>query len=181
MNKSCKKREEARKYKVCTIVGEERADFPWDFYGQMATTEKYFKSLNEYLESLIQSGYDYFLLDYKQGVAVDCIYELASLRQKYHSKKIIVEVLVRDKRYENKLSPYARRIEYRGGVSQADAVTYFCGWFWQKKAKARKYLLQKSDLLIAIMGAKAGSIKRMLKQAERKEKKTEILPLTDFT
>ncbi len=168
--------------KRCAVFGDERADYPWDFYNDAITTHNYFKELNAYLRNLIVKGYNYFLVYYTQGAAVDFVYELLSLRPEYPDKKIIIELVIPNKAYEQKLYPNNSRIEYRGGMRQAESVTYIAeSGFIGKKRKQRKYIVEKSDFVLSVSGEKPTLARKALIYAEKKGKATDIFSLMDYT
>ena len=162
--------------KICCVTGNRPQKFPWK-YGEGIAHKNYIVEMTRQIESLIESGYTYFISGGAIGVDMD--FAEAVLQAKKQHKDIVLEIAVPCRNQDLKWSKDDKK-RYVEILKSADHVnilsenyTSFC------MQKRNEYMVDKSDLVIAFWnGEESGGTWNTMNYAKRKGKQLVIYRLS---
>lgn len=164
-------------YIVC-FTGHRPNKLPWGYNESLPSCIAFKKDLYDMLEKAIQNNYNYFISGLALGIDLICAETVLELKKKYPNVKLegAIPCANQDARWNE---PSKKR--YAKVVNQCDYTNVLSSVYTDDCMNDRnKYMVEKSDVVIAIWNGKPSGTGNTVKFAKEKGCKIKIINPDDY-
>ncbi len=161
------------KYLTICFTGHRPNKLPWGYNENLSSCIAFKKDLYEILEKAIQNNYTHFISGLALGVDLICAETVLELKRKY--PKIVLEGAIPCANQDSKWNESSKK-RYSKIVEQCDYKTILSPIYTDTCMNDRnKYMVEKSDVVIAIWNGKPSGTGNTVKFAKEKGCKIMII------
>ena len=162
--------------KVCCFTGHRSQKLPWSFNEQDERCLIMKEELYLEIEKSINEGYDTFLCGMALGFDMICAETVLQLKLKYKSIKLIGAIPCKNQTEKWKKESIDR---YNKILSLADKITYTSNsnYYNGCMQKRNQYMIDNSNLLIAVFNGSNGGTKQTIEYAYKNKIKVFLLKI----
>ena len=159
---------------TCCFTGHRPKNLPWG-YNEKGIRFLFFKlKLYFLIKKLIKQGYTHFISGMALGVDIICAELILKIKSK--NKNISLECAIPCKN-QTKLWNIFQKKRYTKICSQADKITYITNTTYTNSCMQKRncYMIDNSNLVVAVYTNKSGGTAKTLEYAKSKNKKIIII------
>ncbi|MBQ8522720.1 MAG: DUF1273 family protein [Clostridia bacterium] len=165
-----------KKYTIC-FTGHRPKGLPWGYNENTRDCLKFKQYIKELIIQKIGEGYNYFIVGMALGIDIIIVEILLELKQEYD---IIIECAIPCLNQECKWS-ISQQKRYKDILMVCDKITYVSKEYTiDCMQKRNEYMVDNSDLVIAIWNGTPSGTLNTIKYAKSKDIKTIIIDVNKY-
>ena len=149
----------------CCFTGHRPNKLPWGYKEEGIRFFLFWRKLKKTILNAINDGYDYFISGMAIGIDMLCAEIVLELKKRHPNIKLecAIPCLNQTAKWNDE-----SKIRYDNILKQADKITYVsdCNYYNGCMAKRNKYMIDNSDMLIAVFNGSAGGTKQTIEMAK---------------
>jgi len=162
--------------KVCCFTGHRPNKLPWGYNEKGLKFFLFRKRLKKEITKAINNGYDYFISGMALGIDMLCAEIILELKKSHPNIRLecAIPCINQTQRWNEESIT-----KYENICSQADKITMVSEtWYYNGcMAKRNKYMVDNSDMLIAVFNGSEGGTKQTIDYARKQENFTYLIIL----
>lgn len=158
----------------CFFTGHRPNKLPWGYKEEGIRFFFFQRKLRKTILNAINDGYGYFISGMALGIDMLCADLILKLKKRHPNIKLecAIPCLNQTAKWNEE-----GKTRYDNILKQADKITYVsdCNYYNGCMAKRNKYMVDNSDMLIAVYNGSEGGTKQTIEMAKKAELKIVIL------